>query len=323
MRIWKSLVALTVSGVVAAGAWAQSSYPTRSIRLVVPFSAGGSTDIIARLTAEQMRKELGQAVVVENVGGAAGALGTMQVMNAAPDGYTLLIATVSTMIVYPAAHPKPEYSLDNFVPITNIASMPNVITVSPNFPAKNLTEFVAVLKASPGKYTFATSGVGSINHMLGESFQAYSGTKLIHVPYKGSGPAMQDVMGGQVDILFDQFPSSKTFIDAGKLKAVGVITPQKVPGYPNLMTMEDAGMKGFVDEAWYGLLAPAKVPHDVVAKLNDAMKKTMANPELRQKLEQIGARPVGNSPAEFTAQVKSEIGRMKTLVKDRNIKLQE
>jgi tripartite-type tricarboxylate transporter receptor subunit TctC len=323
MRIWKSLVALTVSCVVAAGAWAQSSYPTRSIRLVVPFSAGGSTDIIARLTAEQMRKELGQAVVVENVGGAAGALGTMQVMNAAPDGYTLLIATVSTMIVYPAAHPKPEYSLDNFVPITNIASMPNVITVSPNFPAKNLTEFVAVLKASPGKYTFATSGVGSINHMLGESFQAYSGTKLIHVPYKGSGPAMQDVMGGQVDILFDQFPSSKTFIDAGKLKAVGVITPQKVPGYPNLMTMEDAGMKGFVDEAWYGLLAPAKVPHDVVAKLNDAMKKTMANPELRQKLEQIGARPVGNSPAEFTAQVKSEIGRMKTLVKDRNIKLQE
>lgn len=322
MRIWKSLVAVAAACVVAAGAWAQS-YPSRSIRLVVPFSAGGSTDIIARLTAEQMRKELGQVVVVENVGGAAGALGTMQVMNAAPDGYTLLIATVSTMIVYPAAHPKPEYSLDNFVPITNIASMPNVITVSPNFPAKNLTEFVALLKASPGKYSFATSGVGSINHMLGESFQAYSGTKIIHIPYKGSGPAMQDVMGGQVDILFDQFPSSKGFIDGGKLKAIGAISPQKIPGYPNLMTMEDAGMKGFVDEAWYGLLAPAKVPPEVVSKLNDAMKKTMASPDLRQKLEAIGARPVGNSPAEFTAQVRSEIARMKQLVKDRNIKLQE
>ena len=322
MRIWKSLVAIAISCVAAAGAWAQS-YPSRSIRLVVPFSAGGSTDLIARIAAEQMRKELGQPVVVENVGGAAGALGTMQVMNATPDGYTLLVATVSTMIVYPAAHPKPQYALDNFVPITNIASMPNVISVNPKFPAKNLTEFIAVLKANPDKYSFASSGVGSINHMLGESFQAYSGTKIIHIPYKGSGPAMQDVMGGQVDILFDQFPSSKNFIDTGKLIAIGAVSPQKVPGYPNLMTMEDAGMKGFTDEAWYGLLAPAKVPPEVVSRLTDAMKKTMANPELRKKLEDIGARPVGNSPQEFTAQVRAEIERMRKVVKDRNIKLQE
>ena len=321
MRIWKTLAAITASCVVA-GAWAQS-YPTRSIRLIVPFAAGGSTDIIARLTAEQMRKEMGQAVVVENVGGAAGALGTMQVMNATPDGYTLAIATVSTMIVYPAAHPKPQYSLDSFVPITNIASMPNVITVNPSFPAKNLTEFIQVLKASPDKYSYATSGVGSINHMLGESFQAYSGTRLVHIPYKGSGPAMQDVMGGNVDILFDQFPSSKTFIDGGKLKAVGAISTRKIPGYPNVMTMEDAGMKGFTDEAWYGLLAPAKTPPEVVARLTDAMKKVMASPDLRQRLEQIGARPVGNSPAEFAAQVRREIERMKQLVSERNIKLQE
>ena len=322
MRIWKTLAAIAISCATAAAAWAQS-YPSRTIRLVVPFSAGGSTDLIARITAEQMRKELGQVVVVENVGGAAGALGTMQVMNAAPDGYTLLIGTVSTMIVYPAAHPKPQYSLDNFVPITNIASMPNVITVNPKFPANNLTEFVQVLKASPDKYSYATSGVGSINHMLGESFQAYSGTKLIHVPYKGSGPAMQDVIGGQVDILFDQFPSSKNMIDGGKLKGVGAITPQKVPGYPNLMTMEDAGMKGFTDEAWYGLLAPAKTPPEVIARLTDAMKKTMANPELRKKLEEIGSRPVGNTPQEFAAQVRSEIDKMKKIVTSRNIKLQE
>jgi tripartite-type tricarboxylate transporter receptor subunit TctC len=322
MRIWKTLLALALSCVVTTSAWAQS-YPTRSIRLVVPFAAGGSTDLIARIAAQQLGKELGQPVVVENVGGAAGALGTMQVMNATPDGYTLLIATVSTMIVYPAAHPKPQYALDNFVPITNIASMPNVITVNPKFPANNLKEFIAALKASPDKYTYATSGVGSINHMLGESFQAYSGTKITHVPYKGSGPAMQDVMGGQVDILFDQFPSSKNFIDSGKLKAIGAISPQKVPGYPNLMTMEEAGMKGFVDEAWYGLLAPAKVPPEVISRLTEAMKKTMANPELRQKLEQIGARPVGNSQAEFASQVRSEIDRMKQVVKSRNIKLQE
>jgi tripartite-type tricarboxylate transporter receptor subunit TctC len=322
MKLWKALAALAVSITAATSASAQS-YPTRPIRLVVPFSAGGSTDLIARLTAQQLGKELGQPVVVENVGGAAGGIGTMQVMNAEPDGYTLLIATVSTMIVYPAAHPKPQYTLESFIPITNIASMPNVITVNPKFPANNLTEFIQVLKASPDKYSFATSGVGSINHMLGESFQAYSGTKLIHVPYKGSGPAMQDVMGGQVDILFDQFPSSKNLIDTGKLKAVGAISPQKIPGYPNIMTMEDGGMKGFTDEAWYGLLAPAKTSPEVVARVTEGMKKAMANPELRQKLEQIGARPVGNTPAEFTTQVKTEIERMKQLVKSRNIKLQE
>jgi len=322
MRSWKILLAAAATFAAASGAWAQG-YPTRAIKLVVPFSAGGSTDIIARLTAEQMRKELGQAVVVENVGGAAGALGTLQVKSATPDGYTLLIATVSTMIVYPAAHPKPQYTLDDFVPITNIASMPNVMTVNPKFPAKDLNEFIKIVKANPDKYTYATSGVGSINHMLGESFQAYSGTKLIHVPYKGSGPAMQDVMGGQVDILFDQFPSSKNFIDTGKLKAIGAMSPQKIPGYPNIMTMEDAGLKGFTDEAWYGLLAPAGVPAEVSSKLGEAMKKVMASPELRKKLEEIGARPVGNSPAEFRQQVKTEIDRMKKLVQERNIKLQE
>jgi len=262
-------------------------------------------------------------VIVENIGGAAGALGTMQVAQAAPDGYTLGIATVSTMIVYGATREHPQYTLESFAPITNIASMPNVITVNPKFPAKSLTEFIAVLKANPGKYSYATSGVGSINHMLGESFQAESGVKLVHVPYKGSGPAMQDVMGGQVDILFDQFPSSKTYIDSGKLRAVGVITPQRVPGYPDVMTMEDAGMKGFTDEAWYGLLAPAKVPPEVLARLTQAMKKVMAEPELRARLESIGSRPVGNSPAEFTAQIRSEITRMKRLVKERQIKLEE
>jgi tripartite-type tricarboxylate transporter receptor subunit TctC len=322
MKSWKSLLALVASCAIAASASAQS-YPTRSIKMIVPFAAGGSTDIIARFTAAQLTKDLGQAVVVENVGGAAGALGTMQGMNAAPDGYTLIIATVSTMIVYPAAHPKPQYTLDNFVPITNIASMPNIITVTPSFPAKDLKEFIAVLKANPDKYSYATSGVGSINHMLGESFQAYSGTKIVHIPYKGSGPAMQDVMGGQVNILFDQFPSSKGQIDNGKLKAIGAISPQPIPGYPNVMTMEAGGLKGFTDEAWYGLLAPKGTPPDVVAKLTDAMKKALANPELRAKLEGVGARPVGNTAQEFAAQIRREQESMKKLVKERNIQLSE
>jgi tripartite-type tricarboxylate transporter receptor subunit TctC len=320
MNRWKATFAAIACGVFTTGAWAQ--YPNRTIKLVVPFSAGGSTDIIARLTAEQMRKEMGQVVVVENVGGAAGALGTEQVAQATPDGYTLAIATVSTMIVYGATRSNPRYTLESFAPITNIASMPNILTVNVAFPAKNLTEFIKLVKDNPGKYTFASSGVGSINHMLGESFQAEAGVKMIHVPYKGSGPAMQDVMGGQVDGLFDQFPSSKAFIDGHKLKAIGVISPQRIPGY-DVMTMEEAGMRGFTDEAWYGLLAPAKTPPEVVARLTEAMKKVMAAPELRAQLEKVGARPVGNSPAEFAAQIRSEIARMKRLVNERQIKLDE
>jgi tripartite-type tricarboxylate transporter receptor subunit TctC len=305
------------------GASAQSSYPTRPIKLIVPFAAGGSTDLIARVVAEQLRKELGQPVVVENRGGAAGALGTEEVAKSTPDGYTLAVATVSTMIVYLASQEKPKYTLESFIPITNMASMPNILTAGPSIPSKDVKEFIALAKANPGKYTYASSGVGSINHMLGESFQAYAGGKLVHVPYKGSGPAMQDVMGGQVDLLFDQFPSSKNFIDTGKLKPLGAMSPHKIPGYPNVMTMEEAGMKGFTDEAWYGILAPARTPPDVVAKLTEGVRKALSNPELRARIEQLGARPVANTPAEFTAQIKGEIERTRKLIKERNIKLSD
>lgn len=322
MKIWKAAFAAILASLVAVGAaWGQG-YPTRPIKIVVPFAAGGSTDIIGRLAADQLGRDLGHPAIIENVGGGAGAIGTMQVARAPADGYTLAIATVSTMIVYQAAKAKPEYSVNDFAPITNIASMPNVLSVGPSIKAKDLTELIALLKANPGKYTFATSGIGSINHMLGESFQAYAGVKLVHVPYKGSGPGMQDVMGGQVDMIFDQFPSSKGAIDGGKLRGIGIISPQRVPGY-NIMTMEEAGLKGFTDEAWYGLLAPGKTPPDVVAKLGEAIKKVIANPEFRAKVEKVGARPVGNSPAEFKAQVLAEVERTKKLVKERNIKFDD
>jgi tripartite-type tricarboxylate transporter receptor subunit TctC len=228
---------------------------------------------------------------------------------------------VSTMVVYQSAKEKPEYSVNDFTPITNIASMPNVVSVGPSIKAKDLKEFIALLKASPGKYTFATSGIGSINHLLGESFQAYAGVKLVHVPYKGSGPGMQDVMGGTVDMIFDQFPSSKGAIDSGRMRGIGIISPQRVPGY-NIMTMEEAGLKGFTDEAWYGMIANGKTPPDIVAKLGDAMKKVISNPDFRAKLEKIGARPVGNSPAEFKAQILREVEQTKKLVKERNIKFE-
>jgi len=320
MKSWKALLALTAAS-LALGVGAQT-YPNRPVKMIVPFTAGGSTDIIARLTADALRKELGQPFIVENKGGAAGALGTAEVARAQPDGYTLGVATVSSMVVYLAAKSKPDYTLESFVPITNIASMPNVMSVGPSIKAKTLPELIAFLKANPDKHSYASSGVGGINHMLGESFQQYAGVKLVHVPYKGSAPAMQEVIGGQVDILFDQFPSSKPQIDGGKLRPLGLISPQKLKGY-DVMTMEQAGMKGFVDEAWYGLLAPAKTPPEVLKRLSDAMKKIAADPDFRTKVEAVGARPVGSSSAEFTAQVKGEIDRTRKLITERKLKLED
>jgi tripartite-type tricarboxylate transporter receptor subunit TctC len=321
MKIWKAAFAALAVSLAAAGTASAQSWPNHAIKMVVPFAPGGSTDIIGRLAADQLGRDLGQPVLVDNVGGGAGAIGTMQVDRAPADGYTLAIATVSTMVVYQSAKPKPEYSVDDFAPITNIASMPNVLSVGPSIKAKDMKELIALLRANPGKYTFATSGIGSINHLLGEAFQAYAGVKLVHVPYKGSGPGMQDVMAGTVDMIFDQFPSSKGAIDSGKLRGIGIISPQRVPGY-NIMTMEEAGLKGFTDEAWYGLLAPAKTPPEIVAKLGDAMKKVINNPDFRAKVEKIGARPVGNSPAEFKAQILREVDQTKKLVKERNIKFE-
>ena len=321
MKIWKPAFAAVVVSVIGLGIASAQTWPSRPIKLVVPFAPGGSTDIIGRLAADQLSRNLGQSVIVENVGGAAGAIGTMQVKRAPADGYTLAIATVSTMVVYQSAQAKPEYSVEDFVPITNIASMPNVLSVGPTIKAKDLTELITLLKANPDKYTYATSGIGSINHLLGESFQAYAGVKLLHVPYKGSGPGMQGVIGGQVDMIFDQFPSSKGAIDGGQLRGIGIISPQRVPGY-DIMTMEEAGLKGFTDEAWYGLLAPANTPPDVVAKLGDAMHKAITDPDFRAKLERVGARPVGNSPAEFKAQILREVEQTKQIVKERNIKFE-
>ncbi len=312
-------VVLACAGVSAMG----QGYPDRPIKIIVPYAPGGSTDLIGRLIADPLSRVLGKPVVVENKSGAGGMLGTAEIARVTPDGYTLGIGTVSTMVIFPAVHPKPGYSIDQFSAITNIATMPNILAVTPNFPANNLKELIALLKANPGKYAYATSGKGSINHMLGETFEAGSGTKITHIPYRGAGPAMQDVMAGQVEILFDQLPSAKNFIDTGKLKLLGVISSKRLPEYPNVMTMEEAGIKGFTDQAWYGLIAPAKMPPEVLNKLNSAMKEVMAMPDVKARLGKVGANPLGNTSSEYSAQIKAEIGRMKVLVNDRNISLDE
>ncbi len=307
---------------VALPSWSQS-YPDRPVRLVVPYTPGGSTDLIARIVAEPLGRVLGKAVVVENKSGAGGLLGTQELARMAADGYTLGIGTVSTLIILPTVHPKPGYTIGQILPITNIATMPNVLALRPGFPAKDLKELVAVLKADPGKYSYATSGQGSINHMLGESFQQGAGVEINHIPFRGSGPAMQSVMAGQVDILFDQLPSSKTFIDSGKLRLMGMVAPRRLPEYPQVMTMEDAGIKGLTDQAWYGLIAPAKLPPEIHARLASAMKEVMDMPDVRERLSKVGAIPLGNSSRDYAKQIEQETQRMKGLVRERHITLND
>ena len=304
-----------------AGASAQP-YPNKTIRLIVPFAAGGTTDIVARIVADQLGKELGQVVIIENRGGGGGSIGANEVAKATPDGYTLGVATVSTMAVNPAANPRIPYNnLTDFIPVTNFVTVPNILAVHPSVPAKDIKEFIALLKKNPGKYSFASSGTAGISHMMGELFLAASGTDMVHIPYKGAGPAITDVLGGQVPVLFDNLPSSKSHIDAGKFRLLAVAAPKRLPAYPNVPTFAEIGMKEVNDPAWYGLVAPARTPKEIIDKLYAAAVKAVNNPATKEKLAQQGADPLANTPAEFAAQIKSEYEKMKVIVVSKGIKL--
>jgi len=318
MKSWKSLLALVASCAIAASAFAQS-YPTRSIKMIVPFAAGGSTDIIARFTAAQLTKDLGQAVVVENIGGAAGALGTMQGMNAAPDGYTLIIATVSTMIVYPAAHPKPQYTLDNFVPITNIASMPNIITVTPSFPAKDLKEFVAHVKANETKLNNAHAGVGSVSFTTCLLLNSIMKVKPTTIPFNGTGPSMNALVGGQVDYMCDQIVNAVPQINGGTIKVYAIATAARNPSLPDVPTTKEAGLPEFEASAWNALFAPKGTPKPIVDKLSDALSKALDDEGVRKRLLDLGS-DIPDGPrrggAALGALVKSEVDKWGKVIKE-------
>ena len=304
-----------------AGASAQP-YPNKTIRLIVPFAAGGTTDIVARIVADQLGKELGQVVIIENRGGGGGSVGANEVAKATPDGYTLGVATVSTMAVNPAANPRIPYNnLTDFIPVTNFVTVPNILAVHPSVPAKDIKEFIALLKKNPGKYSFASSGTAGISHMMGELFLAASGTDMVHIPYRGAGPAITDVLGGQVPVLFDNLPSSKSHIDAGKFRLLAVAAPKRLPAYPNVPTFAEIGMKEVNDPAWYGLDAPARTPKEIIDKLYAAAVKAVNNPATKEKLAQQGADPLANTPAEFAAQIRTEYEKMKVIVVSKGIKL--
>lgn len=315
MRLLAAILSCFAFAALAQG------YPARPIHVIVPFAPGGNVDITARLVAPGLSEALGQPVIVENKPGAGGAIGADHVAKAAPDGYTLLMGSNSTFSVVPALYPKNPYNpLKDFAPVVSIASAPFVLVVNPGGPAK-ATDLVARAKSQPGKMTMASAGTGSSNHLVGELFQEVSGAKFTHVPYKGSGPALQDLMGGQVDLHFDQITSASGHIQSGKLRALMVTSPQRVAILPDVPTAEEAGYAAFNPTNITGLIAPAGTPREIVDKLNAAARKVIADPAVRDKFAAIGAATTGGTPEDFAAYIRDDLSKWVRIVKDNNVKV--
>jgi tripartite-type tricarboxylate transporter receptor subunit TctC len=300
MNLLSRLLALAVLSLVAAGAWAQA-YPAKPIALIIPFPAGGSTDIVGRIVAEGLSRELGRPVVVDNRGGAGGAIGAQAIADAAADGYTLGLATVSTHVINPSIRGETlKYDpLRSFSHISQLASVPNVVSIHPGVPANNMVEFLDYLRKNPGKVNFATPGAGSLGHMMGETFQYNGKVSMLHVPYRGAGPAVNDTMAGHVQVFFDNLPSSLPYIQSGKLRALAVASDKRVSSLPDIPTFAEAGLPLVNDPAWFGLVGPANLSPEVIARLNAAVVKVLHQPDVVKRLENISATPVGSSPDAF------------------------
>jgi len=299
---------------------ANAQYPSKPLRLIVPFAPGGSTDIFARLIAERAQAPLGQPVVVENRPGAAGNIGANEVVRAAPDGYTLLMATTGVMAINNALYKSMTYdAAKDLEPVVYVASITNVLIVPPDFPAKNVAELVAMAKKEPGKLSFASSGAGASTHMSAELFKSMTGTDIVHVPYKGSGPAMPDLMSGRVHMMFENAPGAVSHIKAGKLRALAQTGLKRSPALPDVPTIAESGVPGYESLSWSGIAVAAGTPRAIVDRLNKDLNSVLATAEMKSKLAEQGAETIGGAPEVFAQHIRGEREKWSRVIRSANI----
>ncbi|PVY79732.1 tripartite-type tricarboxylate transporter receptor subunit TctC [Cupriavidus alkaliphilus] len=304
----------------AAGA---AEYPARPLRLVVPFTPGGTTDILARVVGARLGEVLGQSVVVENRPGAGGNLGAEAVARAAPDGYTLLMGTLGTQVTNAYLYARMPYdAAQDFVPVTLVANSPNVLLTNASQPVRSVADVIALAKREPGRINYASTSTGGSPHLSGELLVSMAGVTMQHVPYKGAAPAMTDLLAGQVELMFDNLPSALAQIRAGKVKALAVTSPQRSPVLPDVPTVQESGLPGYVVNSWFGLFAPAGTPPEIVARLQKAAAGVLAEPAVRQRIEQLGAMPGGDTPAAFAAIIRADHDKWSRVIRQAGIQPQ-
>jgi tripartite-type tricarboxylate transporter receptor subunit TctC len=314
------VLAAVALGLAASAAWAQA-YPARPVRLVVPFAPGGVTDTSARVVADRLGARLGQSVVVENRPGASGNIGTQQAAQAAPDGYTLLLGFDGTMVINPWVFAKiPFDTLRDFEPVTKLGDATLILAAHPSLAANDVRELIALAKEKPETLSFGTSGTGGTPHLAGEMLNQRAGIALVHVPYKGGGPAITDAVGGQIPLVFTAIAGAQQYVRSGRLKALGVPSAKRSAALPEVKTFIEAGLDGFVVDSWVGVLAPAKTPQPIIERLNRDTVAVLAEPEVRERYAVLGIEPVGNSPAEFAAQIRDDLARWEKVVKQANVR---
>jgi tripartite-type tricarboxylate transporter receptor subunit TctC len=323
MKILARLSAALGFALLAAAAGpALAQYPNKPVRIVVPYPPGGTTDILARLTAARLTESMGQPFVVENRPGASGGIGSQAVAKSAPDGYTLVMATISSHGIVSAISKLPYDPVKDFSPVTVIGSTPNVILVHPDLPAKNLAELLKLAREKPGKLNFGSTSPGGSPHMSAELLKMMAKVDMVHIPYKGAGPMLTDLIGGQIQIGFDNLPSSMGHIKSGKVRAVAVTTTKRWPGTPDVPTVAESGVPGYEVSGWFGLLAPAGTPKPVIDALYRAASAMLKQPDVQKQMLELGAEPGGNTPDAFGKQIAAEVEKWKKVVAVTGVKVE-